>query len=163
MPVEQVAEQVAEQVVENASSIDLSLVIALAALILSLISPIISSVVSGLFRLKEKGLEIKAEAEKRDQDFYVQHRSEVIERYINAVGKAIQNFATSNRQEFGELMGEIYIYVDESLWPLLDSIANKINKHNPGDPTDDLRKLCKELAKDGVRSRSQSEPNSSSK
>jgi len=93
----------------------------------------------------------------------VQHRAEVIERYINAVGKAVQNFATSNRQEFGEVMGEIYIYVDESLWPLLDAIANKIDKHNPSDPTDDLRKLCQALAKDGVRLRSQNNPTSSSK
>lgn len=152
MPVEQVVEQTAE----NVNRIDLSLVVALAALILSLISPIISSLISGVFRLKEKELELKAETEKRDQDFYVQHRAEVIERYINAVGKAAQNFAATNRQEFGEVMGEIYIYVDESLWPLLDTIADKIDKHNPADPTDDLRKLCQALAKDGGRPRNQS-------
>lgn len=159
MPVEQVVEQAAG----NANSIDLSLIIALAALILSLISPIISSIINGMFRLKEKEIELKAEAEKRDQDFYVQHRAEVIERYINAVGKAVQNFAASNRQEFGEVMGEIYIYVDESLWPLLDVIADKIDKHNPSDPTDDLRKLCQALAKDGVRPRNQDNPTASDK
>ena len=152
-----------EQVSETAKGIDLSLAIAIAALILSALSPLVSSIIGGIFHYMEKKLELKAEVERRNHEFYEQHRAEVIERYINAVGKAAQNFAVGNRQEFGESMGEIYMYVDKSLWPLLDSIASKINKHTPGDPSAELRELCQKLSADSIRPKHEGKPNSINK
>ena len=110
---------------------DLSLVIAVAALVLSVLSPVLSSVISGTFRIKEKKIELNAEKAKWDQTFYAQHRAEVIERYLNVVGKYSKLPATSTREEFGSCMGEIYLYVNRSLWPILDSIADtkRISKH----------------------------------
>ncbi len=151
-----------EQITETAKNIDLSLVISVTALILSVLSPVISSIIGGIFRIREKKLDLKAEAERRNHEFYEQHRAEVIERYINTVGKAAQYFAAGNIQEFGESMGEIYLYVDQTLWPLLDSIAAKINRHNPSDPSAELRELCKKLSANSVRSE-QKKPNSEDK
>ncbi len=152
-----------EQITETAKNIDLSLVISIAALILSVLSPVISSVIGGVFHIREKKLDLKAEAERRNHEFYEQHRAEVIERYINTVGKAAQNFVIGNIQEFGESMGEVYMYVDQSLWPLLDSIAAKINRHNFSDPSAELRELCKKLSADGVRPEHKEELNSADK
>lgn len=175
MPPEEVT-AIIQDAVQNATSeatgsVDVALIIAIIALIVSALSPIISSVIGGTYQLKaakmeaeeelkRKQLEIDAEAKRRYHEFYEQHRAAVIERYINAVGKAAQNFAVGNRQEFGESMGEIYMYVDQSLWPLLDSIAGKINKHTPSDPSAELKELCKKLTVDSVRPKHEVNPNS---
>lgn len=134
-------------------SINLSLVISVAALALAVLSPILSSIISGIFRLKERAIEIEAEKEKRNQEFYEQHKAEVIEKYINTIGKFSRFASGANQEAFGESMGEIYLYVDESLWPLLDSIANKINKNNPGNPSNELIQLCKALSANGIRAK----------
>lgn len=143
----------AEQITSNTASVDLSLWIAIAALVLSTLSPILSSLINGYFRIKEKKLESSQALAKHQQEFYERHRAEVIERYLTAVGKAAKVSTTANHEMFGEVMGEIYLYVDESLWPLLDSIAGKITKHNLSDPTDELQILCKALSANGVRSK----------
>ncbi len=154
----------AEQITEAAKSIDfLSLVISIAALILSVLSPVISSIIGGIFHLKEKKMELDAESKRWNHEFYEQHRAEVIERYINAVGKAAQIPKADNLLEFGESMGEIYIYVDQSLWYLLDLITEKIKKHNPENPSKELMELCKKLSTDGVRPKHEEKPNSTDK
>lgn len=172
MPPEEITAAIQEAVQnvapETSGSVDVALIIAIIALIVSALSPIISSVIGGIYQLKaakveaeeelkRKQLEIDAEAKRRYHEFYEQHRAAVIERYINAVGKAAQNFVVGNRQEFGESMGEIYMYVDQSLWPLLDSIAGKINKHTPGDPSTELKELCQKLSADSVRPKHEEE------
>lgn len=151
-------QEAVQTAVQNANSIDVSLVISIVALILSILSPVASSIISGVFHFAEKKMELKAEAERRNHEFYEQHRAEVIERYINAVGKAAQNFRVGNRQEFGESMGEIYMYVNQSLWPLLDSIANKFDRHNPGDPSAELKELCQRLSSDNIRPKHKENP-----
>lgn len=158
------------QAVQVASSkVDISLIISIVALIISALSPVISSVINGKYQLKvtkieteeelkRKKMELEAEAQRRYHEFYEQHRAEVIERYINSVGKTIQNFAAGNRQEFGESMGEIYMYVDESLWPLLDSIAQKLDRRNPSDPSPELRELCQKLSHNNIRAECEKQP-----
>ena len=61
----------------------LSLIISIAALALAGLSPIASAVVQLVTRKKE----LNAEAQRRRAEFYDQHRAEVIERYITAVGE----------------------------------------------------------------------------
>ena len=138
---------------------DLSLIIAISALVLSVLSPILSSIISGLFRVKEMRLQLQSDVEKGYQKFYEQHRAEVIERYINAVGKNVQASFSANRQEFGEAGGEIYLYVDESLWPLLDSITDKIS--NRQSPKEEYILLCKALASKNVRPKHEQQPEQS--
>lgn len=170
MPTDEVV-QAAETI---SSGIDISLIISIIALVVSALSPILSSIISGKYQirvtkmeteaeLKRKQLELNAEAKRRYHEFYEQHRAEVIERYINSVGRAIQHFAVGNRQEFGESMGEIYMYVDESLWPLLDTIAKKLDKNNPRDPSAELRELCQKLSYNGVRAKNEEQPDSPKK
>lgn len=142
--------------------VDLSLIISIIALAVSFFSPILVSVINGRYQMKVKALEVEEELKRKKLDleqeakrqyheFYEKHRAEVIERYINSVGKAIQHFAAGDRRAFGESMGEIYMYVDESLWPLLDAIASKLDRNNYRDPSKELRELCQKLSDKNIR------------
>lgn len=168
MPTDQVV-QAAETI---SNGVDISLIISIIALVVSALSPVLSSIISGKYQikvtkmeteaeLKQKQLELDAEAKRRYHEFYEQHRAEVIERYINSVGRAVQHFAVGNRQEFGESMGEIYMYVDQSLWPLLDTIARKLDRRNFIDPTPELRELCQKLSYYSIRAKNEEQPDSS--
>lgn len=143
--------------------LDLSLVIAFAALILSVSSPIISSVINGYYRIKEKKLELEDSIKRRNQEFYLDHRAVVIECYIKATGQIINNMSRENLSEFGATMGEIYLYIDESLWPILDSISDKIIKAQYKEASDDLIKLCKALSFAQIRAEYQPKPDNPNK
>lgn len=140
------------QIAAAAQPLDLSLIISVVALVLSILSPVLSAIIGGIFHWREKRLELKAEFERRNHEFYEQHKAKVIEQYINAVGRAVQISSDENRQAFGESMGEIYMYIDPIHWELLDSISGKIKGNNSASAIDDFRKLCKILQKSKVRS-----------
>ena len=140
MPTEQVS-----------TGLDLSLVIAVAALILSTLSPLISALVNGHFRIKEKQLDIASRQQEQEQNFYYRHRAEVIEKYISAAGQVIESGTLNGQAEFGAAMGEIYFYVDESLWPLLDGVSQYIHADNCFAAKDDFIKLCKALSSTEIR------------
>ncbi|HJG85747.1 hypothetical protein [Pseudoflavonifractor capillosus] len=144
MPTEQVS-----------TGLDLSLVIAIAALVLSALSPLISALISGLFQIKEKTLEISAKQREQERDFYYRHRAEVIERYISTAGQAI---LSGRYYDFGNSMGEIYFYVDESLWPLLDNIAECFHNDKWFMAKGDFIKLCKELSSTEIRTQNKEQP-----
>lgn len=147
MPTEQVS-----------TGLDLSLVIAVAALVLSALSPLVSSLISGLFRIKEQKLELAAEQKEQERDFYYRHRAEVIEKYISAAGQVIESGTYEGQADFGAVMGEIYFYVDESLWPLLDGISQYIHTDNSFSAKDDFIKLCKELSSTEIRTQNKEQP-----
>lgn len=140
MPTEQVS-----------TGLDFSLVIAVAALVLSVLSPLISSLVNGHFRIKEKKLDITEKQLELERDFYYQHRAEVIEKYISAAGQVIESGTYEGQADFGAVMGEIYFYVDESLWPLLDGISQYIHTDNSFSAKDDFITLCKALSSTEIR------------
>lgn len=125
-----------------------SLIISLAALALSILSPWLSA----RQQRKAKELELKAEAERRREEFYDKHRAEVIERYITAVGEICKTELTQDLHAYGKALGEVYLYVDQSLWPLLDTISEKIVRYDFHAPTAELIQLCKALADGRVRS-----------
>ena len=135
------------------SNFDLSLVISLAALLFSFLSPVLSSLISGYFRLREKKLELKAELDKQSNIFFSQHRAEVIEAYIEAVGRVSASSTSENLSRFGGARGEVYLYIDEDLWPLLDSISNNVSSCDYTLALDLLSDLCKELASRGLQPR----------
>lgn len=136
---------------QTSTGIDLSIVIAIAALVLSALSPLISAFVNGKFRIKEKKLDITAKKQEQEREFYYRHRAEVIENYIRATGQVIEADAQKNQMDFGSAMGEIYLYVDRSLWPLLDRIADYIHNENGFKAKDDFIELCKTLSSENVR------------
>ena len=137
---------------------DLSLIIALAALLLSILSPFFSAWINGHYRLKEKKLDIAAEREKEQQTFYVHHRAEVIERYISAAGSAIKNPCPDTMAAFGASQGEVYLYVDASLWPELDKLDSMV-KYHPDivEGLSLLNSICKSLSLEEVRPQSEPE------
>ena len=137
----------AEQV---SSDLNLSLFISVAALVLSVLSPLISALVNVIFRIKEKNIDIAAKQKEQEREFYYQHRAEVIERYISSAGKAIQ---TDRDQDFVTAMGEVYIYVDKSLWPLIDNIAQYVYSDNAFAAKDDFIELCKALSAEDIRTK----------
>lgn len=141
----------AEQVVENVQKVDISLLISVIALILSVLSPALSAIISGRYHLKGKSRELAVDIMKINHKFYEQHRVEVIERYITAAGRASKSFDDKNREAFGAAVGEIYMYVNEDQWPLLDEIVKKLSGRSGIDATDDIVKLCKALSKENIR------------
>lgn len=154
----EVAGQAGSQVSAQANTgLDLSLVIAIAALVLSALSPLISALVSGVFNIKEKQLDISAKENEREQEFFYRHRAEVIENYIKATGAEIESLKSSY-PNFGSVMGEIYLYVDSSLWPLLDRISQYIHVGNAPQAKDDFIKLCKALSSAEIRTQNEPQP-----
>lgn len=148
-------------------SIDVSTAISICAVLFSLCSAVAAPVITGHYRLKEKKLELRAEARRRQKEYYEAHRAEVIERYISAAGYACQSPSDGNAS-FGAVQNEIYLYVDESLWPKLDEIALRLKRDsaltdeerrylkasgNSAPPFSELTELCKALAVSGVRTK----------
>lgn len=131
---------------EQVLSVDLSLIIAFAALALSALSPLFSALITGSFHMREKQLEIDARKAEQEAEFYLRHRSEVIEQYIIATGRVIESNTPHNQESFGSVMGEIYLYVDSSLWVLLDRISENIHCSNTSVARDDFIALCKTLS-----------------
>ncbi len=125
-----------------------------AALVLAIVSPVVSSLISGHYRIKELKIKEQAEKESRQQEILDVHRATVIENYISSVGKFCNHGDTASIIECGKYMGEIYLYVDEANWPLLDSIYTAITvKHQP--PVKEFQELCKILSHDNIRKKYQ--------
>ena len=155
----EVAGQAGSQVSAQANTgLDLSLVIAIAALVLSALSPLISALVSGVFNIKEKQLDISAKENEREQEFFYRHRAEVIENYIRATGEEIESLTRTSHANFGSVMGEIYLYVDSSLWPLLDKISQYIHTDTGFQAKDDFITLCKALSSAEIRTQNEPQP-----
>lgn len=150
---------VAEAVAAQASSpVNWSLIIALAALALSVLSPIFSAWISGRYQLKLKRLELKNEAERRRQEFYDAHRAEVIENFITTAGAAIQDQTFQTMNAFGRSAGEIYLYLPEKLWPLVEAVSEDLAASETKGAAESLTILCKKLSAENVRPHDQAEP-----
>ncbi|MCD7887052.1 MAG: hypothetical protein LUG44_05470 [Clostridiales bacterium] len=132
-----------------------SLVISIAALLASVAFPIATALINGHYTKEIHILDLEEERRKHDQDYYDAHRSAVIERFINSASAASYSRGTKTCEEFFSASGEIYIYLDESLWPLVDSIQDEIIR-NKGDATRDIRELCKALSHEKVRVKAKS-------
>lgn len=140
-------------------TVNLSLVISIAALLLSFLSPFLSALINGAFRLKEKKLDISAAREKEQQSFYIQHRAEVIERYISTAGAALKNPCTETMKNYGASIGEVYLYVDSSLWPEIDKLDSLVRYHADNSPGITLlNSICKSLSLIEVRPKYQPDP-----
>ena len=125
--------------------------ISIIALASTVVSPLLTALINSYCSIRLRKLEMKHEKDLREQQYYTQHRSDVIERYITAAGKAARVRNVEAKMEFGAAMGEIYLYVDESDWPLLAEIETNILYSDKEAGTEALTNLCKKLAHSGVR------------
>ena len=131
---------------------NLSIIISVAALALSIVSPVVSSWITGYYKIKEKENDYLHEKEQQSKDFYLQHKAEVIEKYIKTAGIVIKsNGFSDSKQKFGEAMGEIYLYIAESQWPLIDNVSRFIAEKNYEQAEKSLIGLCKYLSAYNVR------------
>lgn len=137
-----------------------SVVISGIALISSIFAPVITTRLNNRHDREMRKLELEYQKQQHNEQFYDLHRAEVIERYLNVAGKAIRHHSLDNDEEFGTVMGEIYLYVDESEWPLLGNLETYIRNGNKTAATETISELCKILAKKGVRNRDTLTPKS---
>ena len=119
-----------------------SIVIAAIALVVSVLSPIFTAILNNRYQLKLKRIE-----------FNLQHRAEVIEGYIRTAGKATKSPTYENISDFGKYANEIYLYLDDSFWPYLDTINNSLIFDNFIYETayQNLQILTKKLSNSSVR------------
>lgn len=94
---------------------------------------------------------LRSEKEARIQEYYSKHRAEVIEKYINGVGKMCAHTDGLFLEDVSPYIGEIYLYVDKSNWQLLDLMRSDMYAHNFTRLEDELLELCKRLSTQGVR------------
>lgn len=144
--------------VQTASPVDWSLIIAVAALAFSLASPIVAAWISGHYQLKQKQLEFKNAKELRQQQFFDEHRAQVIETYITTAGAAIQEPSHQTMVSFGKSAGEIYLYVPDTLWRQIDTLNEEIADGDTDAAEATFTMLCKALSKENIRPHDQGEP-----
>ena len=131
---------------------NISILISVAALILSIVSPVVSAWIAGHYKMKEKEIDYIHGKEQQAQAFYLQHKAEVIEKYIKSAGVVIKsNGLPDSKQKFGEAMGEIYLYIAEPQWPLIDNVSRFIAEKNYEQAEKSLVGLCKYLSAYNVR------------
>lgn len=99
--------------IQAVQGIDMSLIIAIAALILSIVSPLLSALLNGIFRIKEKNLDIQSAAAKYNQEYYEKHRAEVIENYIQSVSNVVKLKRADDEAAYMSSMSEVLLYLDE--------------------------------------------------
>ena len=84
--------------------------------------------------------------------YFDQHRAEVIERFISSAGAAIKLPTNDAQTGFGASSGEIYLYVDKSLWPLIDNINECLQRFDREQANVHFKEFCKALSAQHVRS-----------
>ncbi|MGI5965666.1 MAG: hypothetical protein ACOX65_01850 [Anaerotruncus rubiinfantis] len=129
----------------------LSLVVSFIALIFALLSPIFSSLINGYFRIKEFKLQMEYKEKQEFQRFYAEHSAHVIENFLQSTGKAIQG--KENFSDFGSSMSEIYLYVSQELWPLIDDVINLLQEYNYDSASSKLIELSKKLSSENIRNK----------
>ncbi len=119
-------------------------------MLLAGIGPAVTAFISGHYRIKEKKLDLDAEIQRRQHKFFDLRKADTIARYLSSAGIVCKNGHIGNMDAFGGSFSEIYLYVDSSLWPLIDEINNQL-VFGSGDfnaAADNLAKLAKALSND---------------
>ena len=90
---------------------------------------------------------MRSENVKENNEFYVKHRTEVIESYIASAGAVVYHHNNTSKTDFGKCATEIYLYIDESEWNYIDSINNGIANLCYDETRETLEKFVKIIAK----------------
>ncbi|MBQ7505336.1 MAG: hypothetical protein IJT79_08485 [Ruminococcus sp.] len=129
----------------------LALIISGISLLIAIFSPIFTAFLNGRYMIKSKNLDLQKSKEEREYEFLLKHRAEVIENYLKAAGDVITSYTTEAFSRYGLSYAEIYLYLDESKWELIDSIDTSINENNYENAAIFLRDLVKRLSKENIR------------
>jgi hypothetical protein len=114
-----------------------SAVISGIALIVAISSPIINSIINNKFQLKLN-----------KQRFLVEHRAEVIEKFVHSVGELCGDIEREQfLREYSKNSSEIYLYIPENLWEKVDKINSLIFENNYSEARKTLLEFCKCLNK----------------
>lgn len=132
-----------------AANIDTSLIISIIALVASALSPLATAWLQGKYRLKEKKLEAQKDIQRYEQQYYTEHRTEVIENYIHAGMKAAAIGTREAVSAFGVASGEIYFYLGKEYWGFLDYIDQCAEKGQYLHIRSPMQDLCKKLIENG--------------
>jgi hypothetical protein len=125
----------------------IALIVSISALLLSIVSPIVTAIINGHYSIKEKELTMRSENVKENNEFYVKHRTEVIESYIASAGAVVYHHNNTSKTDFGKCATEIYLYIDESEWNYIDSINNGIANLCYDETRETLEEFVKIIAK----------------
>ena len=110
-----------------------AIIISIATFVGSVISPIVVSLINNHHQSK-----------RRYEEFYQQHRSDVIENYLRAVGKYIYCHNEANTTDLGSSLAEIYMYAPKDLWDKIDQMNVSISTlHDYGYGKDLSEKLIR--------------------
>lgn len=104
----------------------LSLIIAGVALLFSIVSPIFSAWIQGYYQTKVKKIDANLEIARQNQQFYDVHRAHVIESHIKAAGPLIAMETSENEAAYNSAMGEMYLYADKDLRPMMKRLHTNI-------------------------------------
>lgn len=89
----------------------ISLIFSIAAVTAAVLSPVLVAIIDNIFK-----------ARRERQEFYTQHKCEVIENYLRLVGAHIYGGAHKRNTEYAKALAEIYMYVPEDLWKHIDEM-----------------------------------------
>ena len=92
-----------------------SLVISITTFFGSVLSPVLVQLISNRYQSK-----------RAKQEFVEKHKHEVIENYMKAVGAHIYSGCRNGDRDYASTIGEIYMYVDQSLWGKVEELTNEI-------------------------------------
>lgn len=119
------------------AKIDLNEITPYIALIISVASPIITTLLNNKHQLKLHNAE-----------FYSLHRAEVIEHYLQTIGLLLKNRTPENLEAYNKCFGEIFFYIPEKHWKLIEIIDHSINNENStAGARNNVKELCKQLSK----------------
>ncbi len=87
---------------------------------ISLVASVSSAVVAPLVNnhYQSKSFEI---------EYYVKHRSEVIENYLKCCGAYLYCQGHAQAEKYGQALSEIYMYIPEKHWSEIDNLDEKIS------------------------------------
>ena len=87
---------------------------------ISLVASVSSAVVAPLVNnhYQRKSFEI---------EYYVKHRSEVIENYLKCCGAYLYCQGHAQAEKYGQALSEIYMYVPEEYWGEIDALDKQIS------------------------------------
>lgn len=105
------------------------------ALVAAVISPVLTTIINNHFQNKVS-----------HRRYYDEHRAEVIENYIRYAGMISRHSQSSEDfRGYGQYCKEVYLYLPESFWPLVDSAHNYITNSKFEEASAVLTQLCKQL------------------
>ena len=94
-----------------------AIIISITTFAASIASPILVAIINNKHQLKKQRVE-----------YYDNHKNEVIENYLRAVGQFLYGDAYEKDDNYGLCCAEIYMYVPKHLWNQVDEIDDSIRK-----------------------------------